>query len=109
MYVINSWLARHEDDNMGWSLIDIVNIIVMACMPNCDDPICDYVILVHCLALVIASLGGLITEGWHTWIMEINGDGDPQRNNGLYQVISVLMSFLLCSTFTCDNVFVYMR
>jgi len=44
MYVINSWLARHEDDNMGWSLIDIVNIIVMACVPNCDDPIRDYVI-----------------------------------------------------------------
>ena len=71
MYVINSWLARHEDDNMGWSLIDIVNIIVMACVPNYDDPIRDYVILVHCLALVIASLGGLITEGWHTWIMEM--------------------------------------
>jgi len=92
---------------MGWSLIDIVNIIVMACVPNCDDPIRDYVILVHCLVLEIASLGGLIIEGWHTWIMEINGD--PQRNNGLYQVISVLMPFLLCSTFTCDNVFVYIR
>jgi hypothetical protein len=32
-------------------------------------------------------------------------DGDPQRNNGLYQVISVLMTFLLCSTFTCDSCF----
>ncbi|CAD6261418.1 unnamed protein product [Miscanthus lutarioriparius] len=40
---------------------------------------------------------------------QFKGDGDPQRNNGLYHVISVLMPFLLCSTFTCDNVFVYMR
>jgi len=39
----------------------------------------------------------------------INGDGDPQSDNGLYQVISMLMSFLLCSTFIRDNVFVYMR
>jgi hypothetical protein len=39
--------------------------VVMACVPNCDDPICDYVILLHCLALVIASLGGLNTGGWH--------------------------------------------
>jgi len=31
---------------------------------------------------------------------QIDGDGD----NGLYQVISVLMSFLLCSTFICDDV-----
>ena len=38
-----------------------------------------------------------------------NGDGDPQSDNGLYQVISVLMSFLLCSTFICDEVFFYMR
>lgn len=35
---------------------------------------------------------------------QIVGDGDPQRHNGLYQVLSVLMPFLLCSTFTCDNV-----
>jgi hypothetical protein len=47
MYVIKSWLARHEDDNMGWSHIDIVKIIVMACVPICDDTIRDYVILVH--------------------------------------------------------------
>jgi len=40
---------------------------------------------------------------------QFDGDGDPQRNIGLYHVISVLMSFLLYSTFTCDNVFVYMR
>jgi len=33
-----------------------------------------------------------------------NGDGDPQSDNGLYQVISVLMPFLLCSTFICDDV-----
>ena len=46
----------------------------MARVPNCDDPIRDYVILLHCLALVIASLGGLITGGWCIWIikMEIN-------------------------------------
>jgi hypothetical protein len=44
---------------------------VMACVPNCDDPIRDCVILLHCLALVIASLGGLITGGWHTWIIEM--------------------------------------
>jgi hypothetical protein len=43
----------------------------MACMPNCDDPIRDYVILLHCLALVSDSLGGFITNGWHTWIMEM--------------------------------------
>jgi hypothetical protein len=29
-----------------------------------------------------------------------DGDGDPQSDNGLYQVIYVIMSFLLlCSTF----------
>jgi hypothetical protein len=43
----------------------------MACVPNCDDPIRDCVILLHCLVLVIASLGGLITGGWHTCIMEM--------------------------------------
>jgi hypothetical protein len=33
--------------------------------------------------------------------VQINGDGDPQSDNGLYQVIYVKMSFLLlCSTFT---------
>ncbi|CAD6255986.1 unnamed protein product [Miscanthus lutarioriparius] len=31
---------------------------------------------------------------------QFDGDGDPQRNNGLYHVISVLMSILLYSTFT---------
>ena len=36
---------------------------------------------------------------------QFDGDGDPQRNIGLYHVIFVLMSFLLCSTFMCDNVF----
>ena len=40
---------------------------------------------------------------------QFHGDGDPQRNNGLYQVISMLMPFLRCSIFTCDDVFVYMR
>jgi hypothetical protein len=44
---------------------------VMACVPMYDDPIRNYVILVHCLALVIASLGGIITGGWRTWIMEM--------------------------------------
>jgi hypothetical protein len=44
---------------------------VMACAPKCDDPICDCVILLHCLALVIDSLGGFITDGWRTWIMEM--------------------------------------
>ena len=43
----------------------------MACVPICDDPTRDYVILIHCLALVIASLGGIITGGWRTWIMEM--------------------------------------
>ena len=38
---------------------------------------------------------------------QIDGDGDLQKEHGLYQVISVFMPFLLCSTFTCDNVFVY--
>jgi len=33
-----------------------------------------------------------------------DGDGDPQSDNGLYQVISVLMPFLLCFTFICDDV-----
>jgi len=32
---------------------DIVKINVMACVPICDDTIRDYVILFHCLALVI--------------------------------------------------------
>jgi hypothetical protein len=33
--------------------------------------------------------------------VQINGDGDPQSEDGLYQVIYVIMSFLLlCSTFT---------
>jgi hypothetical protein len=36
---------------------------------------------------------------------QFDGDGDPQGNNGLYQVIYVLMSFLLCSTFTCNSCF----
>ena len=40
---------------------------------------------------------------------QIHGDEDPQSANGLYRVISVLMSFLLCSTFICDDVFVYMH
>jgi hypothetical protein len=44
---------------------------VMAYVPNCDDLIHDCVILLHCLVLVIASIGGLITGGWHTWIMEM--------------------------------------
>jgi hypothetical protein len=44
---------------------------VMACVPICDDPTRDYVILIHCLALVIAKLGGIITGGWRTWIMEM--------------------------------------
>jgi len=44
---------------------------VMACVPHCDDPICDYVILIYYLALVIASLGGLITGGWRMWIMDM--------------------------------------
>jgi len=35
---------------------------------------------------------------------QIDGDGDPQSGNGLYQVIFVLMPFLLCSTFICDDV-----
>jgi hypothetical protein len=39
---------------------------------------------------------------------QINGDGDPQSDNRLYQVISVLMSFLLHSTFICNDVFIYM-
>jgi len=39
---------------------------VRACMPIYDDPTPDYVILIHCLALVIASLGGIITGEWHT-------------------------------------------
>jgi hypothetical protein len=38
---------------------------------------------------------------------QIDGDGDPQIDKGLYQVISVYMSFLLCSTFMCGNIFVY--
>jgi len=37
-----------------------------------------------------------------------HGGGDPQSDNGLYQVIYVLILFLLCSTFICDDVFVYM-
>jgi len=44
---------------------------VMAYVPICDDPIRDYVILIHCLVLVIASLGGIINEGWRMWIMEM--------------------------------------
>jgi len=40
---------------------------------------------------------------------QIDGDRDPQSDNGLYKVIYVLMSFLLCSTFICNDVFVYMR
>jgi len=44
---------------------------VKACVPIYDDPTRDYVILIHCLALVIASLGGIITGGWRTWIMEM--------------------------------------
>jgi len=40
---------------------------------------------------------------------QIDGDGDPQSDNGLYQVISVLMPFLLCSTCICDDVFVCIR
>jgi len=44
---------------------------VMVCVPICDDPTYSYVILIHCLALVIASLGGIIVGGWHTWIMEM--------------------------------------
>jgi len=43
----------------------------MACVPICDDPTRDYVIFIHCLALVIASLGGIINGGWHMWIMEM--------------------------------------
>jgi hypothetical protein len=43
----------------------------MACVPNCDDPIRDCVILLHCLALVIDCLGGFIIDGWRTWIMEM--------------------------------------
>jgi hypothetical protein len=88
---------------------------VMACVPNYDDPICDYVILLHCLALVIANLGGLIMGGWHTWIMEMeiimmNSSMEISKGTmGYTKSISVLMPFLLCSTFTCDNVFVYMR
>jgi len=35
---------------------------------------------------------------------QINGDGDTQSDNELYQVISVLMPFLLCSTFIRDDV-----
>ena len=44
---------------------------VMACVPICDDPTHKYVILIHCLVLVIAKLHGIITGGWHTWIMEM--------------------------------------
>ena len=40
---------------------------------------------------------------------QIHGDGYPQSDNGLYQVIYVLMSFLLCSTFICNDIFVYMH
>jgi hypothetical protein len=43
----------------------------MAYVPNYDDPIRNCVILLHCLALVIDSLGGFITDGWRTWVMEI--------------------------------------
>jgi len=43
----------------------------MACMPICDDPTHDYVILIHYLALVIASLSRIITEECCTWIMEM--------------------------------------
>jgi hypothetical protein len=42
----------------------------MACVPISDDR--DYVIIFHCPALVIDSLGGFITDGWCTWIMEID-------------------------------------
>jgi len=40
-------------------------------VPICDDPTRDYVILIHYLMLVIASLCGIITGGWRTWIMEM--------------------------------------
>jgi len=39
----------------------------------------------------------------------IHGDADPQSDNGLYQVKYVFMPLLLCSTFICNDVFVYMR
>jgi hypothetical protein len=41
----------------------------MACVPICDDR--DYVIIFLCHALVIDSLGGFITDGRCTWIMEM--------------------------------------
>jgi hypothetical protein len=41
----------------------------MACVPICDDR--DYVIIFHYPAFVIDSLGGFITDGWRTWIMEM--------------------------------------
>jgi len=44
---------------------------VMACVPIYDDPTHDYVILIYCLVLVIASLGGIIMGGWRTWTMEM--------------------------------------
>jgi len=44
---------------------------VKAYVPHCDDSIHDYVILIHYVTLVIASLGGLTIRGWCTWIMEV--------------------------------------
>jgi hypothetical protein len=40
---------------------------------------------------------------------QIDRDGDLQIFNGLCQVLSVFMPSLLCSTFICDDVFVYME
>ena len=42
----------------------------MACVPICDDSLSDYVILLL-LSVSGDSLGGLITEGWRTLIMEM--------------------------------------
>jgi len=44
---------------------------IMACTPIYDDPTRNYVILIHYLALVTSSRGGIITRGWRTWIMEM--------------------------------------
>jgi hypothetical protein len=41
----------------------------MAYVPISDDR--DYVIIFHCPAFVIDSLGGFIIDGWRTWIMEM--------------------------------------
>jgi len=70
MYVINSWLACREYDNMAGATKILSNWCngLRAKLWWSYPRLCN---LLHCLALVIASLGGLITEGWHTWIMEM--------------------------------------